>query len=131
MALVQDRLPAQHRRACAEALIADRLGETDLSIGDVAAELGISVRQLQRQFREEAGTTFRAVLLRARMERARTLLSRSDNPLPVRAVAPIVGYRGASGLRQAFVRHFGCNPSEVMPEPAQYLGSTTFPENGT
>ena len=85
--------------------------------------MGTSARQLQRAFAQD-GTTFRGELLRVRMERARRLLSREKNPLPVRAVALRVGYRKPSGLRQALIRFYGMNPSDVQPPPPEYAGST-------
>jgi transcriptional regulator GlxA family with amidase domain len=54
------------------------------------------------------------------MDHARRLLSRKKGSLSVRAAARQVGYREASGLRQAFVRHFGLNPSDVQPKGPDY-----------
>ncbi len=83
--------------------------------------MGASPRQLQRVFREEGGEEFRSYLLRVRMERARALLTREHDPLPVRVVATRVGYRQASGLRQAFVRFYGHTPSKIQAAgPAYY-----------
>lgn len=120
--------PDTHRRRrallqAAKAVIQARYRDPDLSLEDVAGELDISTRQLQRVFREEAGTDFRSYLLGYRMKYAARLLGRQRNPLPVRTVAPLVGYRGASGLRQAFKRYYGHNPSEIQPPPGEYLGS--------
>jgi AraC-like DNA-binding protein len=108
-------------------VVATRYSEFDLTLDDVAEEVGSSRRQLQRLFAELEGEDFRRYLLRVRMERARTLLSRERDPLPVRATARRVGYRQASGLRQAFKRHFGINPSEVQPGPPKYLGTVLEP----
>lgn len=55
-----------------------------------------------------------------RMERAHRLLSRKTHNLTVRATARQVGYRQASGLRQAFMRFYGYNPSAIQPEPPDY-----------
>jgi AraC-like DNA-binding protein len=110
----------------AHAEVRRRYRDPDLSLADVASVIQCSPRQLQRIFREEGGEEFRAYLLRVRMERARTLLARERNPLPVRVVARRVGYRQASGLRQAFARYYGYNPSEVQPKPVEYLGTTDF-----
>jgi AraC-like DNA-binding protein len=113
----------QRRRAllqAAKTVIHARYRDPDLALEDVAGELDVSRRQLQRVFREQAGTDFPAYLLGYRMRRAARLLSRERNPLPVRAVAPLVGYRGPSGLRQAFKRYYGRNPSEVQPPPPDY-----------
>lgn len=98
-----------------------RYSELDLGLGGVAEEVGCSPRQLQWVFQEEGATGFRSTLLAFRMERARHLLSREFNPLPIRRVALLVGYRQASGLRQAFLRYHGYNPSTIQPEPREEL----------
>jgi transcriptional regulator GlxA family with amidase domain len=101
-------------------VIRERYAELDLSLADIAEDVGTSPRQLQRVFRELADTDFRSVLLRVRMEHAHQLLSRKKHNLTVRATARAVGYRQASGLRQAFVRFYGYNPSAIQPEPPDY-----------
>ncbi len=118
------------RRTLAEAkrAIAERYGELDLGLDDIAGSVGVSRRQLQRLFREIEGEPFRDYLLRVRMDRARELLSRETNPLTIRATALRVGYREPSGLRQAFRRRFGINPSEVQRHGPQYLGTLIEPE---
>lgn len=109
----------------AQAYVNRSYAELDLTLDDVAEAVGTSPRQLQRVFAEYAGEDFRSYLLRVRMRHAHRLLSREPNPLPVRLVAPRVGYRQASGLRQAFVRFYGHNPSAIQPPPVEYLGNTT------
>lgn len=100
----------------AERLIRERYTEFDLGLAEIAKDAGCSTRQLQRVFQELATEDFRGFLLRVRMERAHRLLSRQKNALAVRVAAREVGYREASGLRQAFIRFYGCNPSEVRQE---------------
>jgi AraC-like DNA-binding protein len=119
-----DRRRAVFAAACA--VIRERYRDPDLALADVAAAVGVSTRQLQRVFREVGGENFRSCLLRVRMERAAALLGRENEPLPVHVVARHVGYRQASGLRQAFRRHFGVNPSTIQPAPPEYVGETVF-----
>jgi two-component system response regulator YesN len=104
----------------AERVIRERYPEFDLGLTDIAENVGTSPRQLQRVFREQADTDFRSALLRVRMEQAHRLLSRKKTGLTVRATAQEVGYRHASGLRQAFVRFYGKNPSDVQSPPPNY-----------
>lgn len=104
----------------AQGYVKRNLAEFDLTLAQVADAVGTSPRQLQRAFREEAEEDFRAYLLRVRMERAHELLTREPNPLPVREVCHRVGYRQPTGLRQAFVRCYGINPSEVQAPPPDY-----------
>jgi len=100
--------------------------DPDLGLADVAAAVAISPRQLQRVFREESGEDFRGYLLRVRMEKAAELLSRDRNPLPVHVTARRVGYGQASGLRQAFLRFHGYNPSMIQREPPDYLRDVDY-----
>lgn len=120
MAKPQTRQRRQAVLRSAQSYIKRHLPEFDLTIAHVAEAVGTSPRQLQRVFREEAEEEFRTYLLRLRMERARALLTRERNPLPVRAVCHRVGYRQPSGFRQAFHRHFGVNPSEIQAPPPDY-----------
>jgi AraC family transcriptional regulator, regulatory protein of adaptative response / methylphosphotriester-DNA alkyltransferase methyltransferase len=113
------RSTERRRRALlaeAEQTIKERYGEFDLGLADIAEEVGCSTRQLQRVFREVGGTSFRTLLLRVRMEQAcRLLISRTKDAPSIRNVARQVGYREASGLRQAFLRFYGYNPSMLQP----------------
>jgi transcriptional regulator GlxA family with amidase domain len=111
----------------AQLVIGREYRDPELSLADVASAVGVSPRQLQRIFREEAGEDFRRYVLRVRMEVAAELLSRERSPLPVRATARRVGYRQASGLRQAFLRFYGYNPSTIQPAPPEYLGIEVAP----
>ena len=97
-------------------MIRERYAEFDLGLADIAKDVGCSTRQLQRVFREVGGTAFRSCLLRVRMERAHRLLSRKRDTPSIRRAARQVGYREASGLRQAFRRFYGVNPSEIQPD---------------
>lgn len=94
--------------------------DPDLSLSDVAKAAGTSPRHLQRVFREQGSEDFRTYLLRVRLERAVTLLTRERNPLPIHRVARLVGYRQHSGFRQAFVRFYGYNPSTLQAPPTGY-----------
>jgi transcriptional regulator GlxA family with amidase domain len=101
-------------------VIRERYAEFDLSLADIAEDVGASRRQLQRAFREIGDTTYRESLLRVRLEQAHRLLSHKKGGLTVRAAARSVGYREASGLRWQFERFYGHNPSEIQPEPPDY-----------
>lgn len=117
------RKTERRRRAllqAAQRAIRERYSEFDLGLAEIAEDVGASPRQLQRVFRGLADTEFRAYLLGVRMRHAHRLLSRRKTGLSVRATAPLVGYRKASGLRQAFVRFYGYNPSEIETEGFDY-----------
>ena len=100
--------PAEIRR-----LVVSRHGEFDFLLSDVAAELGLSERKVQRVLSAD-GTTFRDLLLEVRMQHARRMIESSQ--LSLAAIAPKVGYRAPSGLRQAFIRYWGVPPGGFRSE---------------
>lgn len=114
--------------ARAQQVIRERYSEFDLALHDIAEDIGCSTRQLQRVFAELDGEDFRTYLLRVRMEKAHRLLSRKKTGLSIQATAPLVGYRAASGLRQAFLRFYGYNPSTIQSEPPKFLGDMDEPD---
>ena len=81
-------------------------GRPDLA--DVAQELGISERTLQRRITDE-GTTFRELLLEARQELGRQLLA--DPATDIDEVACLLGYQDTSSFYRAFRDWEGITPS--------------------
>ena len=84
----------------------------DLTLAYVARRVHSSRRQLQRVFREVAGTGFRDYVARVRLERAAEL-ARADPARPMTEIARAVGYTNPSSFSAAFRRHHGVPPSEV------------------
>ncbi|MBA3436944.1 MAG: helix-turn-helix transcriptional regulator [Thermoleophilaceae bacterium] len=78
-----------------------------LTLDDVARHAMTSTRQLQRVLRDE-GTTFRGLLLRARMAQAVKLLLTGK---PIGETAEAVGYQETAQFSRAFRSYFGCTPS--------------------
>ncbi len=81
-------------------------GRPELS--DVARDLGTSERTLQRRITEE-GTSFRELLVEARQELGRQLLS--DPATEIDEVACLLGYQDASSFYRAFRYWEGVTPS--------------------
>ncbi|MEU1423835.1 AraC family transcriptional regulator [Kitasatospora sp. NPDC005751] len=79
-----------------------------LTPADVAAHAGISVSSLNRRFRAQAGVSPPQYLLRLRLDRARELLTETDEP--VERVAALAGFASAASLRQHFARLTGTTP---------------------
>ena len=123
---------ARRRRLlrAARAYIRAHYPDPDRSLVEVAEAVGASPRQLQRVFREQGDQDFRTYLLRIRMEQARRLIARKRNPLPIYRAARRVGYRQHSGLRQAFLRYYGYNPSAIQAAPPRYLGTLVEDDSG-
>ena len=93
----------------AEALGAD---PTDTPrICDVAAELGVSDRTLERQFVADAGITLGEWRQRSRITRAIALLAGGSD---VKDVALEVGYATPSAFVTAFKKYVGTTPGKVL-----------------
>lgn len=77
-------------------------------VADVAHDLGMSERTLQRRITDEGGT-FRALLIEARQELGRQLLS--DASMGVDEVACLLGYQDTSSFYRGFREWEGMTPS--------------------
>jgi AraC-like DNA-binding protein len=81
-------------------------GRPELS--QIARDLGVSERTLQRRITEE-GTTFRALLSDARRELGRQLLSARD--MSINEVAYLLGYQDTNAFHRAFREWEGVSPA--------------------
>jgi AraC-like DNA-binding protein/mannose-6-phosphate isomerase-like protein (cupin superfamily) len=79
-----------------------------LTVPEVAAYLHLSPRHLTRLFARFTGVSPAAYIEQARMERARSLLLRTDDP--IKQVASLVGYGDVHHFTRVFSRRFGCPP---------------------
>lgn len=77
-------------------------------VGHVARDLGMSERTLQRRITDEGGT-FRALLIEARQELGRRLLS--DAAMGVDEVACLLGYQDTSSFYRGFREWEGMTPN--------------------
>jgi transcriptional regulator GlxA family with amidase domain len=87
--------------------IAEHL-ETRLSVEDLADRMAMSVRNFERVFVREVGTTPSQYVLQMRVEAARRQLERADKGL--KQVASAAGFGSADVMRRAFVRLLGITP---------------------
>jgi transcriptional regulator GlxA family with amidase domain len=87
--------------------IAEHL-DTRLSVEELADRMAMSVRNFERVFTREVGTTPSQYVLQVRVEAARRLLERTDNGL--KHVASAAGFGGVDVMRRAFVRLLGITP---------------------
>ncbi len=87
--------------------IAEHL-ETRLSVEDLADRMSMSVRNFERVFTREVGTTPSQYVLHMRVEAARRLLERTDGGL--KQVAAAAGFGSVDVMRRAFVRLLGITP---------------------
>jgi transcriptional regulator GlxA family with amidase domain len=88
--------------------IAEHL-DADLSVERLADRMSMSVRNFERVFTREVGTTPSQYVLHMRVEAARRQIERSDNGL--KGIASAAGFGNVDGMRRAFVRLLGITPS--------------------
>ena len=87
--------------------IAEHL-ERRLSVEDLADRMSMSVRNFERVFTREVGTTPSQCVLQMRVEAARRQLERTDGGL--KHVASAAGFGSVDVMRRAFVRLLGITP---------------------
>ncbi|MET0384828.1 MAG: helix-turn-helix domain-containing protein [Polyangiales bacterium] len=87
--------------------IEDSLREP-LTLGDIAQRAALSVRTLNRRFREQMGTTPLRWVHKVRVQRAQELLETTG--LSIEEIACAVGFSSASPLRERFRRLLATNP---------------------
>ena len=116
----QDMLP----QAVAQAirLFSDNI-EEPLAIADVAREVGVSPRQLDRSFRSSTGQAPLRYYRMIRMKKARQLVQFSDESLT--SVALSVGYASSTPMVRHYVEEFGLSPQ------ADRAARNSFREKGT
>lgn len=84
--------------------------EQSLNVSELAAQVGLSRRQLLRLFRRETGKTPAKILMHRRLERAHSLILHSHLPLAV--VSSAVGFSSQSHLTSSYKKHYGTTPAE-------------------
>lgn len=103
-------LPADRRiRGIAAALLADPADPR--GIGEFAAAAFCSTKTVQRAFRADTGLSFAAWRRTARVLASLPLL---EDGVPVRHVAPRVGFADVGAYIAAFRAHFGCTPGRYL-----------------
>ena len=86
--------------------------ENPSSLLELAQQVGVSDRTLQRGFQELFGTTVFCYLRNLCMEQAEQLLRHQQ--MRVSAVAPAVGYCHLGHFTEAFKRKFGITPKQCQ-----------------
>jgi LacI family transcriptional regulator len=79
------------------------------TVTEIAANVGISRRNLEVKFRRSTGKTILAEVQRIRLNHAKRMLRETDLPIP--QVAESSGYRSASYLTQVFRKEVGATPA--------------------
>ncbi|MFI3173062.1 MAG: response regulator [Eubacteriales bacterium] len=82
----------------------------DISMSDMARELGISVNYLSALFKKVTGETLKDYRIFLRMEKAMDLLRNSNEQIS--SIALIVGYDNEQYFSRFFKQKIGCTPSQ-------------------
>ncbi|BFG78909.1 helix-turn-helix domain-containing protein [Paraburkholderia terrae] len=108
------RLPARYRRAYRYLL--DNLERKDLSIREIAAQIGVTDRALQSAFKTSLGSTPTEIIRRLRMERIRAELEADDSAHEQGILATAVkwGVSNRSTLVNSYRREFNESPSDTL-----------------
>lgn len=95
-----------------QAQILQHLGDGDLTIGAVAAQAGLTPKQVQRLF-GTIGVTFSEFVLEQRLLLARRLLCVGNGHREkIGTIAQDAGFGDLSYFNRSFRKHFGITPSE-------------------
>jgi AraC-like DNA-binding protein len=108
-----DRSVRTANLARAKRVIRTRLGDPDLTIGEVAKQCGISLRYLHEIFRTD-GVTVSEYLKRQRLLRARQMLESAGFETTVTEVCFSCGFSNTSQFSTAFRQAFSISPREVL-----------------
>lgn len=104
--LIKGGLELWQERRAKEMMVADLAGTTALA--DIAAACGLSAGHFARAFRKSTGMTPHAWLMKARIERAMSLLRRPNISLP--EIALTCGFADQSHFGRVFTQHVGLSP---------------------
>ncbi|PJM98605.1 AraC family transcriptional regulator [Streptomyces sp. CB01201] len=99
--------PGTSSTAAARAYALGHLGEP-LSLEDLARQASMSVRTLSRRFLLETGATPMRWIMEQRLQHARRLLERTDEP--VDQIASGTGFGTGTAMRQHFREQLGVSP---------------------
>lgn len=83
-----------------------------IRLHDVAHEVGLSVRHLNRLYRQERGTSLGAALGEYRLQAARDLIHK-DPGLPLKAIAHRCGFASPAYFTACYRRRYGEPPSRL------------------
>jgi transcriptional regulator GlxA family with amidase domain len=81
-----------------------------LSVGDIARQLPVTRRTLDRRFVDATGHSVLEEMNTCRLSRAKRLLIETD--LPVKRIAHVAGFTSTERMRVLFVEREGMSPTE-------------------
>ena len=90
--------------------VQDNYCSSDLSIGGIADQFGVSISYISRQFKRTYGVGMLDYVHRLRINKAKQLLSETDEL--IKTISEQVGYINALTMSRSFKRYEGILPSE-------------------
>ncbi|CAD5105945.1 GlxA family transcriptional regulator [Zestomonas carbonaria] len=100
----------------------ERCSEQPLTCQQLAEQVGITARQLERLFRQHLGETPSGFYLRLRLDRARQLLRQTD--MSVMEVALACGFDSASHFARCYRARFSASPRQDRREMSMAEGGS-------
>jgi AraC-like DNA-binding protein len=120
-AAIERQEPEQRRRVeLAQARMLAHLARPP-SLSEIAGDLHVSPRQLQRDFLAFTGLTPIRYLNVVRMSEANSLLA--ETSIPIAEIAALLGYVSQAHFSAAFRQAYHCSPRQVRESLQQPLGS--------
>ncbi|WP_170984529.1 GlxA family transcriptional regulator [Rhodoligotrophos defluvii] len=119
---LRNRLGIAHPVMLKTVEIMEAAVETPMRLPQIALEVGVSTRQLERLFYRYFGCSPAQHYIRVRLEKARKLLRHTT--MPILEIGIACGFTSASHFARAYRRHFGVVPSaDRRPAPVSFGGS--------
>ncbi|HXV30640.1 MAG TPA: GlxA family transcriptional regulator [Sinorhizobium sp.] len=109
-------VPVKDKRISLALMVMEQHLEDLIGIDDVADQLGISRRQLERLFQDELGATPISVYLKLRLDQAMRLLASTDKPLIDIAIE--TGFENVSHFIRKFRKAFSTTPAAARRQLA-------------
>jgi AraC-like DNA-binding protein len=99
-----------------------------MSVSDIARQLPVTRRTLDRRFVEATGHSVLEEINACRLSRAKRLLTETD--LPVKSVAHLAGFNSTERMRVVFVEREGISPTDYRKRKAQLRSEGRPPGKG-
>lgn len=130
-ALPEDRARAIFETAQATLADGGMFRRFDLTLGDLALQMGVGVHHLSQSLSVAGDTSFNALLSRLRVEDAKRLLVEPRNSgVAVEPLGMEAGFRSRSAFYAAFREQTGLTPAEYRKREGPLMSSPTGQDTG-
>lgn len=111
-----NRLEGRHNDIMLRArrFIADNYASSELSLGSVAAYVGLNEKYFTTRFTKSAGMTFRDYVTELRLDRAKQLINTTD--LRMYEISERIGYNNVEHFTRMFKKKYGISPSDYKKQ---------------